>query len=67
MLPILGLLLLAPSLAPLSAGETGEVAFTLPFSAARAKALREGKLLFLKPIYGGVDRAGALDYREGSW
>ena len=41
--------------------------FTLPFKKAMAKAKAENRLLFLKPIYGGVDEIGARDYRAGNW
>lgn len=49
------------------AGDPLHVRFTLPFEKALAKAKAEKRLLFLKPIYGGVDREGARDYRCGSW
>jgi len=50
-----------------SAGDSLHVNFTLPFEKALKKAKQESRLLFLKPIYGGVDQAGANDYRCGSW
>ena len=31
------------------------------------RAKEENKLVFFKPIYGGVDAEGAKDYREGCW
>ncbi len=49
------------------AQETDRIEFTLPFEKALAKAKAENKLLFLKPIYGGVDAIGAKDYCSGSW
>ena len=49
------------------AGDPLKVNFTLPFKEALAKAKKENRLIFLKPIYGGVDPAGAKDYRCGSW
>ena len=71
---LLGTALLAPggvaqSAAPASAnpGDQRKVPFVLPFKAAFAKAKAENRLLFIKPIYGGLDQAGADDYRCGSW
>jgi len=49
------------------AGDARRVPFVLPFSEARARAQESKRLLFLKPIYGGVDARGAADYRCGSW
>lgn len=48
-------------------GDTRSINFTLPFEKAMEKAKREQRLVFLKPIYGGMDTAGAKDYRTGSW
>ena len=48
-------------------GDDRHIQFTLPYADAVAKAKAENRLLFLKPIYGGVDAAGAKDYRCGSW
>lgn len=31
------------------------------------KAKSEHKLVFFKPVYGGVDAEGAKDYHEGCW
>ena len=50
-----------------AAQDRRRVDFTLPFEKALAKAKAEKKLLFLKPIYGGVDEIGAKDYCRGSW
>ena len=50
-----------------NAGDTRRVDFVLPFEAALAKAKAENRMLFIKPIYGGVDPDGAKDYRCGSW
>lgn len=50
-----------------AAGDSLHVDFTLPFEKALKKAKKENRLLFLKPIYGGVDEEGANDYRCGSW
>ena len=64
--------LLATAASPLGrsqdgpAGDTRRIEF-LPFDEALAKAKAEKRLLFLKPIYGGVDEEGARDYRCGSW
>ena len=52
---------------PPPAGDPSRVHFTLPFAQALAKAKAENRLMFLKPIYGGVNKAGAKDYRCGSW
>ena len=49
------------------AQDNSRIQFTLPFEKALAKAKAENKLLFLKPIYGGVDEIGAKDYCRGSW
>jgi len=59
--------LLAALAAPGLAQDTSRIQFTLPFEKALAKAKTEKKLLFLKPIYGGVDAIGAKDYCRGSW
>ena len=59
-------LLAAPLLADENRGDTRHVEF-LPFAEALARAQDEGRLLFLKPVYGGVDDAGAADYRCGTW
>ena len=48
-------------------GDDRHIEFTLPYADAVAKAKAENRLLFLKPIYGGMDVAGAKDYRCGSW
>lgn len=48
-------------------GDARRIEFTLPFEKAMEEAKREQRLLFLKPIYGGMDAAGAKDYRAGSW
>ena len=48
-------------------GDTNKIRFTLPFKRALAKAKKENRLLFVKPIFGGVDEEGAKDYRCGSW
>lgn len=48
-------------------GDPRHIKFTLPFEKALAKAKAENRLLFLKPIYGGVNEEGARDYRCGSW
>ena len=52
---------------PKNHGDTRRVSFVLPFADALEKAKKEDRLLFVKPIYGGVDKAGAADYRAGSW
>jgi len=57
-----------PTTAPVAnGGDTRRVHFVLPFKEALAKAKREKRLLFVKPIYGGVNEEGAKDYRCGSW
>jgi len=48
-------------------GDLLKIDFTLPFSKALAKAKAENRMLFLKPIYGGMDAEGYRDYRCGSW
>ena len=58
-------MLLAASFA--GAQDTARIEFTLPFDKALAKAKAENKLIFLKPVYGGVDAVGAKDYCSGSW
>jgi len=58
---------LAKGTSPACAGDVCKIDFTLPFTQAMARAKRENRLLFLKPIYGGVNQAGAKDYRCGSW
>ena len=48
-------------------GDPRRINFTLPLKKAMAKAKAENRMLFLKPIYGGVDEIGARDYRAGNW
>ena len=62
---VLGVLALIP--VQEDPGENRKIDFILPFEKALAKAKKEKRLLFLKPIYGGVDKEGAKDYRCGSW
>ena len=47
-------------------GDPRRVEFTRPFEQAVAKAKREQRMIFLKPVY-GLNDAGARDYRAGSW
>jgi len=47
-------------------GDTRQVEFVLPVQKAAEQATAL-KLLFLKPIYGGVSQEGYRDYRAGSW
>ncbi len=57
-------------IAPVLAGDGGDprrIEFTLPFKKAMAKAKAEKRMVFLKPIYGGMDKIGARDYRAGNW
>jgi len=56
-----------PEASPPNAGDTRKIDFVLPFEKALQKAREEKRLLFVKPIYGGVDQQGAEDYRCGSW
>jgi len=48
-------------------GDTLRVEFVLPYEKAVERARAENRLVYLKPIYGGVDAAGYEDYRCGSW
>ena len=48
-------------------GDTRRIDFTPAFTDALAEAKASAKPMFLKPIYGGVDKLGARDYRCGSW
>ena len=48
-------------------GDPRHIEFTLPADAAFKLARDENRLLFLKPIYGGVNQTGYADYRAGSW
>lgn len=57
----------APVEAKPAGGDARRITFEPTFADALAKAKREKRLLFLKPIYGGVDAEGAKDYRCGSW
>ena len=50
-----------------AAGDSRRVHFTLPYKKALARSQAANRVLFLKPIYGGVDSEGAKDYRCGSW
>ena len=56
--------LVAPEAA---AGDPRHVAFVQPFEQALARSRSENRMLFLKPVYGGMDREGAEDYRTGQW
>ena len=53
--------------ASLDGGDPRHIDFIRPFTNALKKAKAERRLIFLKPIYGGVDAAGAKDYRCGNW
>ena len=55
------------SVAALDGGDPRHIDFVRPFAKALEKAKAERRLIFLKPIYGGVDAAGARDYRCGNW
>ena len=57
----------APAASKTNPGDTLHIDFVLPFEQALAQAKPEKKLLFIKPIYGGVNQQGADDYRCGSW
>ena len=48
-------------------GDVRSIEFVLPFKKALAIAKKEKRLIFLKPIYGGVDQLGAKEYRCGNW
>ena len=48
-------------------GDSRHIPFVSPFEEAQAQAVEQQRLLFLKPVYGGVDQRGAEDYRCGSW
>ncbi len=48
-------------------GDPRRIHFTLPFKKAMAKAKAENRMVFLSPIYGGMDKIGARDYRAGNW
>ena len=64
------LVLASSSLAGLAQADPGDprkIEFTLPAQSAFDKAVQQNRLLFIKPIYGGVDQAGYADYRAGSW
>ena len=65
--PILALLYSSASTSIASAGDSRHVSFELPFEQALEHSRSENRMLFLKPVYGGMDRAGAEDYREGQW
>ena len=48
-------------------GDPRGIDFVRPFPVAQKRALAENRLLFVKPIYGGVDQLGAANYRCGRW
>jgi len=48
-------------------GDNRKIEFVRPFEKALARAKAENRLVFLKPVYGGVDAEGERDYRCGSW
>ena len=66
-IPWCGRLLAQEPTASDQAGDTRRIEFMLPFERALEIASDENRLIFLKPIYGGVDEAGYADYRCGSW
>ena len=49
------------------AGDPTKVDFILPFKEAHKKVKKKKRLFFVKPVLGGVDEEGALDYRCGTW
>jgi len=57
----------AEKVAGVKGGDPAKIEFVLPFEKALAKAKQEKRLIFIKPIYGGVNDAGYKDYRCGSW
>ncbi len=48
-------------------GDVRSIEFVLPFKKALETAKQEKRLIFLKPIFGGVDQLGAKEYRCGDW
>ena len=56
-----------PALGLDSGGDPRAVEFVLPVSRALEQARHENRLLFIKPVYGGMDREGALNYCRGTW
>ena len=58
-------LLLATSL--LTPQEPTQLTRVLPFREALHTAKAEHRLVFLKPVYGGIDEAGASNYCAGTW
>jgi hypothetical protein len=48
-------------------GDQRIVRFDRPVAAALERAKHEQRLVFLKPVYGGVDQLGARSYCEGTW
>ena len=60
-------LLQAPTATSHSGGDDRVVRFEHPVTAALERAQKERRLLFLKPVYGGVDELGARSYCEGTW
>ena len=44
-----------------------KIRFVRPFAKAFAEAKEKNRMIFLKPIYGGLDAEGAEDYRCGRW
>lgn len=52
---------------PSSGGQPEIVHFVRPVTAAVERAKAERRLLFLKPVYGGMDAEGATNYCRGQW
>ena len=47
--------------------DTRHVVFERDLDKVFSQAKAEKKLVFFKPVFGGVDAEGAKDYREGCW
>ncbi len=48
-------------------GDERVVQFVVPVAKAREVAAQERRLIFLKPVYGGMDADGAMSYCWGTW
>lgn len=48
-------------------GDPEVVRFVRPVATAVARAKAERRLLFVKPVYGGMDADGADSYCHGQW
>ena len=59
--------LLTPGLFGEDAQDVLKVSFVNPYTKAQTLAKEKNRLFFVKPVYGGLNKEGAADYRCGTW